>query len=288
MGAAATQSGLVKTGGAAPPSRATGRRLLSALVADDDAAEASRVARSLRSRGWSVRQTERGLSTLSLVRAEPPDLLVVEAGLPEISGFELAQRIKQNDRYRRISIIVVSARYRGWRVAEDLREAFQVEGFLEKPFRLSELWHTVEQVLESRSIAHEASVSRPVAGSRRMAGSAYRVYREGVERSKAGDIDGAIACLSEGVRLDPFAARIHLQLGAVYLKRKGLTYRAIQAFEDVLKLEPRCFAALRALGTLYEQKGFRNQALDVWERALRCSPDEDTATRIRQHLVELL
>ena len=58
------------------------------------------------------------------------------AMLPELHGFDIARRIKGSGKYGAIPIIMVSAVYRGWRIAEDLKQNYGVEEYLEKPFRI--------------------------------------------------------------------------------------------------------------------------------------------------------
>jgi DNA-binding response OmpR family regulator len=254
---------------------------LVALVADHDEQQCELVARMLRSRGMRVGQAHRGLEVLSLARRQPPNLLLLDVDLPEVHGFDVAQKLKGSDRFRQIRIIMTSATHRGWRIAEDLREALQVEAFLEKPFSLSELWRTVERVFASVS-------QQPNGPRRRLSATAFKSYRAALELSRAGDLDGAIAAFREAVDVDPLSPKLHFQLGVLYLKRRGMAYLAIRSFENVIELDPHCFAALRTLGTLYEQKGFRHQAADMWERAIRCSPDEDTSEQIKTRLQRLI
>jgi len=39
---------------------------------------------------------------------------------------------------------------------------------------------------------------------------------------------------------------------------------------------------------LYQKVGFRNKAIEAWERALRVAPDDPTRQSIKEHLVGLL
>lgn len=246
------------------------------LVVDDDVDLARLVQRMLQGSGFSVSVAHRGLEALARVREEPPDLLILDAMLPEVHGFDIARKLKESERYRQIPIVMVSSVYRGWRIAEDLRDTYQVEKFLEKPFDLDVLCRTVERVLD-RSQAR-----------RRVNSSAIRAYRRGLRRYQAEDLDGAIAHFEEGIRIDPLAAKLHYQLGVLYLKKRGMVYQAIEAFEGAVQLEPRFFPALRSLAVLYQRKGFLNKAIEMWERAVRCSPDQRTAAKLRDHLVTLL
>ena len=84
------------------------------------------------------------------VKEHAPDLIVLDAMLPEVHGFEIARRIKGSQRYGQLPIIMVSAVYRGWRYAEDLKQSFSVDHYIEKPFRISEILNAVDDCLHKR------------------------------------------------------------------------------------------------------------------------------------------
>ncbi|MBW2732411.1 MAG: response regulator [Deltaproteobacteria bacterium] len=246
------------------------------LVVDDDVDLARLVQRLLQGVGLTVNVAHRGLEALTRVREDPPDLLILDAMLPEVHGFDIARKLKESERYRQIPIIMVSSVYRGWRIAQDLRESYQVEEFLEKPVDFEILLRTVQRALDRKT------------NRRRVISSAVRAYRRGLRRYQANDLDGAITYFKEGISIDPLAAKLHHQLGVLYLKKRGMVYQAIEAFEAAVQLDPRFFSALRSLAVLYQRKGFLNKAIEMWERAVRCSPDERTAHKLREHLMTLL
>ncbi len=155
-----------------------------------------------------------------------------------------------------------------------------MDAFLEKPFELDALWNTVERVL--------AGAKRRVRKTRPMSTSAKKALKLGVRRYKCGDLDGAIESFKEGIHIDPLSAKLHHQLAILYLKKKGMTYQAMQEFEEALALDSEIFSALRNLAILYQSKGFKNKAIDMWERALRISPNSETREHIRKHLLSLL
>ena len=253
---------------------------LRALVVDDDVDLTRVIERLFRAHGLRVQLAHRGLAALAAIKAQPPDLLVLDAMLPELHGFDIVKKIKHSERYRHVPVVMMSSVYRGWRIAEDLKESYGVEAFIEKPFSLDGLWRIVDRVLH---VAKQRDRHR-----HRLPPSAHQAYRESVALFRGQDIDGAIAALKKGLGVDPLSAKLHFQLGVLFLKKRGMIYQAIQAFEEAVQLEPDFFAALRSLAILYQRKGFKNKAVEMWERALRTSPDEETAGQMRQHLLNLL
>jgi DNA-binding response OmpR family regulator len=245
------------------------------LVIDDDEDLAQLIVRVLRP-DYELDVAHRGLGGLALIKRDPPDLLILDAMLPEVHGFDIAQKIKRSDRYRHIPIIMMSSVYRGWRIAKDLKDNYDVEVFLEKPIKIDTLRHEVKRVLARAG------------GRRRMVTDAFTALNEGLKLVEGQDIDGAIEAFKRGIRADPLSAKLHYHLGVLYLKKPGLTYQAMQELEQAVELEPDFFIGLKMLATLYQQRGFKNKAVDMWERALRCSPDEEKSQQMREHLLTLL
>lgn len=249
------------------------------LIGDDDPQLCELVQRLLRSKGLQADGAQRGLALLSLMSEAPPDLLIVDALLPEIGGIELLEKIAGNPRFGHTAVIVTSELLRDWRMAADLREVYGVAALLEKPFTLNRLWQLVEREAARRA-------GRTMA-KRRLPERAYRAARSALERARAGDLDGAIEACRAGIRDDPQAVQLRLELGALLLRR-GAGIPAVIAFEEALKIDPTCFPAMRTLAALYEERGWRHRATDLWQRALAHCPDDALGARMRKHLLDLL
>ena len=248
------------------------------LIIDDEAEIRKMLSRLLSHKGHRVLEAERGHQALRMVKEYAPDLIVLDAMLPEVHGFEIARRIKGSQRYGQIPIIMVSAVYRGWRYAEDLKQTCGVDYFIEKPFKIAEVIAAVEACLSpGRGKQERPDVS----------GEAEEALNAGVAAYKAGRLDEAISHLSRGVGIDPLAYRLHFHLGLLYGK-KGQVYDAISELETAVKINSQHFAALKNLAILYQKAGFRNKAVETWERALTLAADEPTRISIKEHLLNLL
>jgi DNA-binding response OmpR family regulator len=248
------------------------------LVVDDEADIRKLVRRVLEDRGYRVTEAARGHQALAMLKERPPDLVVLDAMLPEVHGFDIAKRMKGTERYGHIPIVMISAVYRGWRFAEDLRQSYGVDAYLEKPFKVSDLVAAVQAALSRRPAA--SSVEAISAG-------AEKKLNEGIEAYQRGDITTAVEHLREGTRIDPLAYRLHFHLGLLYGKQ-GRIYDAIQELQTALDINRQHFPALKNLAVLYQKAGFRNKAIETWERALRVAPDDPTRQSIKEHLVGLL
>lgn len=250
------------------------------LVVDDEADIRKMLKRLLVSRGYRVLEADRGLLALRLVKEETPDLIVLDAMLPEVHGFDIARRIKNSRRYGHIPIVMVSAVYRGWRYAEDLKQSCGVAEYIEKPFRLNDVVRAVEACL---------SVGPPEQGpsEEEISLEAERALEAGVAAYKAGNLPDAVAHLQRGIAVDPLAYRLHFHLGLLYGKQ-GKIYEAIAELETAVDVNGQHFPAVKNLAILYQKAGFRNKAAEMWERGLHLAPDDETRQSIRQHLLQLL
>ncbi len=249
------------------------------LVVDDEEEIRKMLKRLLSQRGFRVLETDRGREALRMVKQHKPDLIVLDAMLPEVHGFEIARRIKNSERYKHIPIIMVSAVYRGWRYAEDLKQSCGVEQYIEKPFRIADVMAAVEASL--------AVESTPERSSDTTSREAEEALEAGVAAYKAGNIEAAVSHLTRGLAIDPLAYRLHFHLGLLFGKT-GRVYEAISELETAVQINSRHFPAVKNLAILYQKAGFRNKATETWERALSLAPDEPTRQSIKDHLLSLL
>jgi CheY-like chemotaxis protein len=70
-------------------------RRLRAVVVDDAADLRELVAELLRMKGHQVQTVEDGPSALALIRAERPDVALIDIGLPEMDGYEVARTLRR-------------------------------------------------------------------------------------------------------------------------------------------------------------------------------------------------
>jgi Tfp pilus assembly protein PilF len=89
------------------------------------------------------------------------------------------------------------------------------------------------------------------------------------------------------VAIDPLSATLRHHLGLLYAHR-GQDFLGIQELELAIDLEATRFQSLRNLAVLYQRRGFRRKACEMWERALAYAPDEATRKEIKDLLVQLL
>ncbi|MEO8877297.1 MAG: response regulator [Polyangiaceae bacterium] len=265
------------TGGARPNAKTI-------LIVDDEDDIRKMLRRIFVDKGHNVVEADRGLLALRMVKEHVPDLILLDAMLPELHGFDIARRIKGSEKYGKIPIIMMSAVYRGWRIAEDLKQAYGIEAYIEKPFKIAEITAAVAKSLAQRDSKKSQHPERDIEA---VSADAEKLLEDGVNAYKAGNLDLAISYLAKGVQIDPLAYRLHFHLALLYGK-KGSIYEGISELEKAIELNPRHFPALKNLAVLYEKAGFRHKAVEMWERCVHVAPDAETRSQVKEHLMTLL
>lgn len=125
------------------------KRLL--LVEDDRSLGATLNERLLREK-YEVAWVETKQSALKKLNEGLWDLVILDIGLPDGSGFELARLIKQSTSLPIMFMTALST-------AEHRLEGFEIgaEEFIPKPFHLRELLLRVQHVLENHPVLHQVS-----------------------------------------------------------------------------------------------------------------------------------
>lgn len=144
------------------------------LVVDDEQAITELVSMALRYEGMDVITAATGRDALALVETARPDLLILDVMLPDIDGFEVAQRL-QRDR-RRTPVLFLTARDS----TEDKVHGLTIGGddYITKPFAVSELVARVQVALRRQGSVTESS-SRVVFADLELDEDTREVYRSG-------------------------------------------------------------------------------------------------------------
>ena len=115
------------------------------LVVEDDEDIADLVAHHLRQAGYLTRVVNRGEEVLSVVRSDPPDLMVLDLMLPTINGLEICRAIRSSPETASLPIIMLTAKSE----EADRVVGLEVGGddYVTKPFSPKELVARVGAVL---------------------------------------------------------------------------------------------------------------------------------------------
>ncbi len=115
------------------------------LVADDETHIRHVVSLKLRNAGYIVLTASDGQEALDIAISQLPDLLITDYHMPELSGLELCQRLKQDPSTAGIPAIMLTAR--GYNLEPADTASSGIRCMLSKPFSPRQLLATVNEVL---------------------------------------------------------------------------------------------------------------------------------------------
>ena len=120
------------------------------LIVDDEIPSLKLLAEFLGHAGYQVRSTEKAQLAIDSAFAKPPALILLDVRMPEMDGYEVCKRLKQNAHTSDIPIIFISA----LQEMEDKVQAFKAGGvdYITKPFQEEEVLARVRTHLELRNM----------------------------------------------------------------------------------------------------------------------------------------
>jgi PAS domain S-box-containing protein len=217
------------------------------LNVDDTISSRYTKSRMLRQAGFSVIEAGSGGEALRLVREQMPQLVLLDVNLPDMSGIDVAKRIKSDPVTRAIPIVQISATY-----VTEHDQVVGLEGgaeiYLTEPLQPQELATVVRVLLRLHST------------ERGLLQSEAR-WRSFVESNIVG-----VVILDEDRLIEANAAFLNM-LGFTLedIRERRVTWRDITPPES-LELSERAFQELRTNGTVapFEKEYLRKDGGRVW------------------------
>ena len=125
------------------------------LVVDDEPGLARALAINLRAHGYAVEAVGTGRDALSAASDEPPDLVVLDLGLPDLDGVEVVRGLRG---WSAMPILILSARHAQQQKVAALDAG--ADDYVTKPFGMDELLARVRALLRRATVpsADEPSV----------------------------------------------------------------------------------------------------------------------------------
>jgi len=123
------------------------------LICDDDTLLLDLIEIRLRSCGHEVLKETNGNDGLATIRAKSPDLIVLDAMMPGMGGFELLSKLKEDPDLTKIPALMLTAR-KGER---DIVSALRVGAadYVVKPFIPDELMLRIQRLIEQAPSSSE-------------------------------------------------------------------------------------------------------------------------------------
>jgi two-component system cell cycle response regulator DivK len=115
------------------------------LIVEDDRHSREGYRTYLSGAGFNVHALDGGADALHVAKASPPDLVVLDLGLPDVDGWEVARQLKSDDQTKGIPIIAFSGRSMQHEQVSALRAGCDI--YLTKPCAPDRLLSTIRKLL---------------------------------------------------------------------------------------------------------------------------------------------
>lgn len=134
------------------------KRIAQILVVEDDSATRLSICQFLKQNGYQPLMAENGVQAIELLAQQIPDIILMDASMPEMDGFEAIKLIRLRPELEQIPILMVTSH----NDEECVNRAFEVGAteYVAKPIqwavlrnRLKYLWHSIRQNEISRLAA---------------------------------------------------------------------------------------------------------------------------------------
>lgn len=114
------------------------------LYIEDNPDNMTLVQRALETRGYRLLKGKNGLEGLRIAESEDVDLILLDINLPDIDGYEVAQRLRTSEKLalKTVPIIAVTANALKGDAEKALNAGCDV--YMSKPINIRELWARVE------------------------------------------------------------------------------------------------------------------------------------------------
>src|SRR5689334_18705949 len=123
------------------------------LIVDDEPGLRELVRINLEHEGFGVLQAENGAVSLTMVREEQPDLVIMDVMMPEMDGWEACKKLRE---FSQVPVLMLTARVQSQDIVTGLDSG--ADDYLLKPFNMDELMARVRALLR-----RVPSPNRPVA-----------------------------------------------------------------------------------------------------------------------------
>ncbi|MNC31361.1 Transcriptional regulatory protein YycF [compost metagenome] len=118
------------------------------LIADDEPNIVISLEFLLEQDGYQVQVVHDGQQALEAIQRLPPDLVLLDVMMPNLSGYDLCQKIRENPAWQHMRIVMLTAKGREVEVSKGL--ALGADAYITKPFSTQELLAQVRDLLADR------------------------------------------------------------------------------------------------------------------------------------------
>ena len=115
------------------------------VLAEDEPQIARLIEFKLKKEGYDVTWRENGEEALKAIKADKPDLILLDIMMPVMDGYEVLRRLKEDENLGDIPVIMLTARAQEKDVVKGIDMG--AEDYITKPFQPAELLARVKRIL---------------------------------------------------------------------------------------------------------------------------------------------
>lgn len=115
------------------------------VLAEDEPQIARLVEFKLKKEGYQVTWKENGEEALKAIKADKPDLILLDVMMPVMDGYEVLRRLKEDENLRSIPVVMLTARAQERDVVKGINSG--AEDYITKPFHPAELLARVKRIV---------------------------------------------------------------------------------------------------------------------------------------------
>ncbi len=115
------------------------------LVIEDNEDMREILIRALKPEGYNVILADSFINVISILENSHIDLIILDLMLPWLDGFSICYKIKSNEKFQNIPILIISARSS----EEDINKGYSLgcSKYMTKPFLINDLYQSVKELV---------------------------------------------------------------------------------------------------------------------------------------------
>lgn len=126
----------------------TKKKTATILVIDDEADLLSTIQTRLEWNKFKVLTASNGYQGLEIAASQKPDLILLDNNMPEMSGLEMLEQMRENPELKNTPVIMVTAVCEPKKI--DAASSLGVSDYITKPFDFADLMQKITQILDKK------------------------------------------------------------------------------------------------------------------------------------------
>lgn len=99
--------------------------------------------------GYQIKTAPDGKTLLRHLETQRPDLILMDIGLPDMTGWDLQRTLQEDARVRDVPVIAVTG-YGGATLEQTALKTLHFADYIRKPYSLSDLMVRIDRVMDER------------------------------------------------------------------------------------------------------------------------------------------